>query len=124
MSRTPRQGKKNPIARPQWLTPSDPTAVAWPQPFERLVFAPTGLEAPDSTSRAAAALDSGKKERYRLYAYVVMRLVFENHNGNRFGLQGRYADRAEKFALKDPKQADVHKPLLTYLGHNIACVAI
>jgi len=113
------------ISVPQWLAPDDTTAGAWQQPLEKLMSAPTGIGAAASRTPLESQLDEGKKERYRLYAYLVMRLVLENHNGNRFGLQGVYDDRAaETLPLLNPSQPNVYKPLDSYFGHNIACIAV
>lgn len=56
------------------------------------------------------------KERLRIYSLLIMALVSEFWNGNKF-LESKAANRTQKAAAEDRGAAP-------YLGHNVACIAV
>jgi tRNA(Arg) A34 adenosine deaminase TadA len=107
---------------PDWLPVSDPLAEFWREPVALLADAPRN---------GYPTLDPELAARHTLYGMLVMALVRQFWNGNRFGPIGDYPQRArQKLAdLPNAKNAvyqagDAPNTVAAYLGHNIAAVAV
>jgi tRNA(Arg) A34 adenosine deaminase TadA len=85
---------------------SRPLAAFWNRPVHELVTVPQPTFTPD------------ERERRRLYSLLAMSLVFEFWNGNKYGDEGEYPWR-EQQRLRDGRYRGG-----TYLGHNIAAIAV
>ena len=84
--------------------PRSPTSKAltgyWSLPVQNLV-------------QVSNTFSDGMKERHQIYCRLVMALVAAYWNGNSRGRGGKYPWRRKQAGQQD-----------TYLGHNIACIAV
>lgn len=69
-------------------------------------------------------LDDGAKERHRLYSLLVCALLFDKWNGNKYGQVGDYGDWRKEQVLGTSASGEKIYSGGSYLGHNIAAVAV
>ena len=106
-----------------------PLIANWGKPLNEIVDVAANLkkDAPD------LAVDGGR-ERHRIYAYLLMKLIHRFWNGNKRGPLGSYPLRAaQKDVAQKPQRyrgdmianpGGLRVNWDRYLGHNIACVAV
>lgn len=71
-----------------------------------------------------AEIDDAQKERHRLYSLLVCALVYDKWNGNRYGEVGDYGEwRAGQILGTSASGENIYRGG-SYLGHNIAAVAV
>jgi len=64
------------------------------------------------------ALTDGAAERHRLYSLLTFALIDAYFNGNKNGLEGEYPWRANQRRANGTYEGE------SYIGHNIACIAV
>ncbi len=64
------------------------------------------------------ALSEGAAERHRLYSLMTFALIHAYFNGNKNGLEGEYPWRAKQRRANGTYEGE------SYIGHNIACIAV
>jgi len=90
----------------------DPLKPFWDSTVEQF----TTLEAPD--------LEDGAKERHRIYSLLLCALIYDKWNGNKYGEIGDYGEwRRDQELVAIEKGRNVYTGG-SYLGHNIAALAV
>jgi tRNA(Arg) A34 adenosine deaminase TadA len=103
--------------KPAWLAETDPLHHYWDKSVGELANAPVSPWQFDGKPEMY--------ERYQLHALLVFALLHEHRNGNKYGPDGQYPQRSEQRLIGEQTAADVfYAPAATYLGHNIACIAV
>ncbi|GAC1364193.1 MAG: hypothetical protein NVSMB32_06500 [Actinomycetota bacterium] len=72
----------------------------------------------------ANPIDEGQKERHRMYSLVLMAILFSQWNGNKYGPQGDYGIWRTDQQLGRASTGEGLYSGGTYLGHNIAALAV
>ena len=87
-------------------------APHWDRPLSDFVNLPT------------PPIEAGLAERHRLYSFLVLAILASQWNGNKYGNPGDYGDWRRRQLMKGiPASLGVHKGG-SYLGHNIAAIAV
>lgn len=91
---------------PPGFDPKKGVGHYWKQPVSALA------------SVEVAALSAGAVERHRLYSLLTFALIDAYFNGNKNGLEGEYPWRAAQRRDNGTYHGE------SYVGHNIACIAV
>ena len=87
-------------------------APHWDRPLSEFVTLPTD------------PIEAGLAERHRLYSFLVLAILASQWNGNKYGNPGNYGEWRRRQLLKGlPAEFGIYKRG-SYLGHNIAAVAV
>jgi tRNA(Arg) A34 adenosine deaminase TadA len=72
----------------------------------------------------ASPIEAGLAERHRLYSFLVLAILASQWNGNKYGNPGNYGDWRRRQLMKGlPPNLGVYRGG-SYLGHNIAAIAV
>jgi tRNA(Arg) A34 adenosine deaminase TadA len=78
----------------------------------------------DFATITPAPIDPGQCERHRMYSLLLMSILLSQWNGNKYGPVGNYGQwRAQQMESRLPSGGSLYQGG-TYLGHNIAAIAV
>jgi tRNA(Arg) A34 adenosine deaminase TadA len=69
-------------------------------------------------------IEDGLRERHRLYSLLLMAILRSHMNGNKYGLAGDYGEWRRNQKLADLPSGEFLYGGGSYLGHNIAALAV